>query len=151
MAGPGNRERRGPGQGAARVLDSRRSLPWSGDEIGAVSARFAVKWTPVEEQLLGFLTTEANAVIASIQVVASNHPRFAVGQNVVGNGRLDHPVVGGRREQRLSLRDLRHLRRRRETFQRGREHGAGFQWAAGRLIELGERERRAEGEAARAL
>jgi hypothetical protein len=36
-------------------------------------------------------------------------------------------------------------------LQRGRQHGAGFHWAAGGLIELGERERRAEGEAARAL
>ena len=46
-----------------------------------------------------------------------------------------------RGEQRLRLGDLGHLGRRREAFDRGREDGVGFGGAAGRLVELGERER----------
>ena len=60
-------------------------------------------------------------------------------------------TLGERREQRLRLGDLRHFRRRRKAFERGREDGMGFGGAAGRLIELGERKRRAQFEAARAL
>ena len=56
-----------------------------------------------------------------------------------------------RRQQRLSLGDLRHFRRRRKAFERGREDGVGVGGAAGRLVELGERKRRAQFEAARAL
>ena len=54
-------------------------------------------------------------------------------------------------QQRLRLGDLRHFRRRRKAFERGREDGVGFGGAAGRLIELGQRKRRAQFEAARAL
>ena len=56
-----------------------------------------------------------------------------------------------RREQRLRLGDLGHFRRRRKAFERGREDGVGVGGAGGRLVELGERERRAQFEAARAL
>ena len=54
-------------------------------------------------------------------------------------------------EQRLRLRDLRHLRRRRKAFERRREDRVGVGGAVGRLIELGERKRGAQFEAARAL
>ena len=54
-------------------------------------------------------------------------------------------------KQRLRLGDLGHFGRRREAFERGREDGVGVGGAAGRLVELGERERRAQFEAARAL
>ena len=56
-----------------------------------------------------------------------------------------------RRQQRLRLGDLRHFRRRRKAFERGREDGVRFGGAAGRLIELGERERGAQFKAARGL
>ena len=55
------------------------------------------------------------------------------------------------REQRLRLGDLRHFRSRRKAFERRREDGVGVGGAAGRLIEFGQRERRAQFEAARAL
>ena len=64
---------------------------------------------------------------------------------------LDLVRLRQRRQQRLRLRDLGHFRRRRKAFERRREDGVGFGGAAGRLIELGERERRAQFEAARAL
>ena len=44
------------------------------------------------------------------------------------------------RQQRLRLGDLRHFRRRRKAFERGRQDGVRFDGAAGRLIELGERQ-----------
>src|SRR6516162_6243202 len=53
--------------------------------------------------------------------------------------------------QRLRLGDLGHFRRCRKAFERGREDGVGFSGAAGRLAELGERERREQLEASRAL
>ena len=56
-----------------------------------------------------------------------------------------------RGEQRLSLGDLGHLRRRRKAFERGREDRLGFGGAVGRLVELGERERGAQAEAVRPL
>ena len=56
-----------------------------------------------------------------------------------------------RREQRLRLSDLGHFRRRRKAFERRREDGVGFGRAGGRLVELGERKRGAQFEAARAL
>ena len=67
--------------------------------------------------------------------------------------RLGLDLVGlrQRRQQRLRLGDLGHFRRRRKAFERGREDGVGFGGAAGRLVELGERKRRAQFEAARAL
>ena len=60
-------------------------------------------------------------------------------------------VFRQRREQRLRLCDLGHLRGRREAFERGAEDGVSFDGAAGRLVELGERERGAEFEASRLL
>ena len=54
-------------------------------------------------------------------------------------------------QQRLRLSDLGHFGRRREAFEGGREDGVGFGGAAGRLIELGERQRRAQAPTARAL
>ena len=60
-------------------------------------------------------------------------------------------VCRERRQQRLRLGDLGHFRRRRKAFERRREDGVGLDGAAGRLIELGERQRRAQFEAARAL
>ena len=47
-------------------------------------------------------------------------------------------------EQRLRFLDLRKFRRRRKAFERGREHGMGVGGAIGRLIELRQRERRAQ-------
>ena len=54
-------------------------------------------------------------------------------------------------EQRLPLGDLRHLRRRRKTFQRRREDVVRLDRAVGRLIELRRLERGLQTEAARAL
>jgi len=65
--------------------------------------------------------------------------------------RLHLLCVRQRREQRLSLGDLGRFRRRREAFDRRREDGVRFGGAAGRLVELGERERRAQFEAAGSL
>ena len=65
--------------------------------------------------------------------------------------RLDLVGLRQRREQRLRLGDLRHFRRRRKAFERGREDGVGVGGAGGRLVELGERKRRAQFEAARSL
>ena len=65
--------------------------------------------------------------------------------------RLDLVRLSQPRQQRLSLGDLRHLGRRRKAFERGREDGVGIDEAAGRLIELCERQRRAQFEAARGL
>ena len=45
-------------------------------------------------------------------------------------------------EQRLRLGDLGHLGRRRKAFERRREDGVGVGGAAGRLVKLGERQRR---------
>ena len=56
-----------------------------------------------------------------------------------------------RREQRLRLGDLRHFRRRRKAFERGREDGVGVGGAGGRLIEFRQRQRRAQFKTARAL
>ena len=64
---------------------------------------------------------------------------------------LDLVRLRQRREQRLRLGDLGHFRRRRKAFERGREDGVGIGGAGGRLVELGERKRRAQVEAARAL
>ena len=49
------------------------------------------------------------------------------------------------------LGDLGHFQRGRKAFACGREHGGGFDGATGRLIDFGERQRRAQFEAARAL
>jgi hypothetical protein len=51
----------------------------------------------------------------------------------------------------LCLGDLRHLRRRREAFERRGEDGVRFGGPGRRLAELGERERGAQAEAARPL
>jgi hypothetical protein len=59
--------------------------------------------------------------------------------------------LGEGREQRLRLRDLGHLRRRRKAFERLREHGVGLRRAGGRLVELGERQSRLQYEASRFL
>ena len=54
-------------------------------------------------------------------------------------------------QQRLRLGDLRHVRRQRKSFERGGENGVGTGGAAGRSIKLGQRQGRAQFEAARAL
>ena len=54
-------------------------------------------------------------------------------------------------EQRLRLRDLGHFGLRCKALKRGREDGVRIGATAGRLIELGERERSAQAEAARPL
>ena len=54
-------------------------------------------------------------------------------------------------QQRLRLCDLGHFWRRREAFERRREDGVRFGGAAGRLVELRERQRRAQTPTARAL
>ena len=41
-------------------------------------------------------------------------------------GNLDLVRLRQHRKQRLRLGDLRHLRRRRKAFERGREDGVGF-------------------------
>ena len=64
---------------------------------------------------------------------------------------LDLVGLRHRYQQRLRLGDLGHFGRRRKAFERRREDGVGVGGAAGRLVELGERERRAQFEAARAL
>ena len=65
--------------------------------------------------------------------------------------RLDLVGLRQRRQQRLRLGDLRHFRRRRKAFERGREDGVGVGGAGGRLVELGERQRRAQFKTARGL
>ena len=55
-----------------------------------------------------------------------------------------------RRQQRLRFGDLGHFGRRRKAFERRRKDGVGVGGAAGRLVELGERKRSAQFEAARA-
>ena len=62
--------------------------------------------------------------------------------------RLDLVRLRQPRQQRLSLGDLRHLRRRRKAFERGREDGVGVGGTAGRLVELRQRQRGAQFEAA---
>ena len=64
---------------------------------------------------------------------------------------LDLIRLRQRRQQRLRFGDLGHLRRRRKAFERRREHRVGVSVAAGRIIEFGQRQRRAQFEAARAL
>src|ERR1700722_7234131 len=59
--------------------------------------------------------------------------------------------LGQRLKQGFRFGDLRHFRRRRKAIESGREDGVGFGRAAGGLVELGERERCAQLEAARAL
>ena len=85
------------------------------------------------------------------------HHRLAVGRLKMKPA-LSLPLCGldllrlrQRRQQRLRLGDLRHFGRRREAFERRREDGVGVGGAAGRLVELGERKRGAQFEAARAL
>ena len=85
------------------------------------------------------------------------HNRLAVGRLKVQtalskrDGGLDLLRLRQRREHRLRLGDLRHFGRWRKPFERGRERVVRFDRAATRLIELGERERGAQFEAARAL
>jgi hypothetical protein len=54
-------------------------------------------------------------------------------------------------QQSLRVGDFRHFWRRREAFERRREDGVLVGGASGRLIELGERERRAQSPTALAL
>ena len=54
-------------------------------------------------------------------------------------------------QQRLRLGDLRHFGRRRKAFERGREDRLSIDQTAGRLVELRERQRRAQTPTARAL
>ena len=56
-----------------------------------------------------------------------------------------------RRKQRLRFGNLRHLGRRRETFERGREGGVGFDEATGRLKQPSEGKRRQKSGTERAL
>ena len=56
--------------------------------------------------------------------------------------------LGERRQQRVRLGDLRHFGRRRKAFKRGGENGVRFGGAGRRLIELRQRERGAQAEAA---
>ena len=64
---------------------------------------------------------------------------------------LTSSVSRQRRQQRLRLGDLRHFGRRRKAFERRREDGVGVGGAAGRLIELRQRQRRAQFKTARPL
>jgi hypothetical protein len=59
--------------------------------------------------------------------------------------------LGECREQRLRLDDLRHFRRWRKPFERGRENVVRLDRAVGRLVEFCERESGAQFETARAL
>jgi hypothetical protein len=56
--------------------------------------------------------------------------------------------MGERLEQRLRLRDMRKLRRRRKAFQSRPGNVAGVDRAVGGLVELGQRQRGAQLEAA---
>jgi hypothetical protein len=67
------------------------------------------------------------------------------------NSGLDLVSRYERRKESLPLGDLRHLGRRRETFERRREHRVRFDGAVGRLIEFRQRERRLQFEASRLL
>ena len=58
---------------------------------------------------------------------------------------------GKRRQAATALLDLWKFWRRRKAFERGRENGVGVGGAAGRLIELRQRQRRAQLEAPRLL
>src|SRR5271166_2782570 len=60
------------------------------------------------------------------------------------DGGLDLLAVRQRPEHRLSLGDLRHLRRRRESLQRGGKNSVSVEGAPARLIEPGERKPRAQ-------
>jgi hypothetical protein len=80
-------------------------------------------------------------------MAARRYERVAIGHLQVrqsllfGRIRLDFFRLLKGRQQRLSLSDLGHFRRRRKAFERAREGGAGFNGAVGRLVELRERER----------
>ena len=54
-----------------------------------------------------------------------------------------------RGQERLRLGDLRHFGRRRKAFEGGRENGVSVGGAGNRLVEFGQRQRRAQFEAAR--
>ena len=94
-------------------------------------------------------TNDAGATRRDERIAVSNLqplPSLATGRL-----RLDLVCLLERRQQRLSLGDLSQLRRRRKGFKRWRENGVRFDGAASRLIEFGQRQRRAQLEAARAL
>ena len=59
--------------------------------------------------------------------------------------------LGERGEKRLRFRKLGKLRRRRKAFERGGEDAVGFERVADRMIELRQRQRRAQLERTRAL
>jgi hypothetical protein len=90
-------------------------------------------------------------------VTAHSHQRVAVGhlqlrQSLPLRGlRFDLVNLRERGQQGRSLGDLGHFRRWRKAFERRREDGVRVHRAAGRLVELGERQRRAQFEAARPL
>ena len=65
--------------------------------------------------------------------------------------RLDFFGFRQRRQQRLSLADLGHFRRRRKPFEGRCQYDIGLGGAGGRLVEFGQRQRRAQFEAARSL
>ena len=96
-------------------------------------------------------------------LIGSGKPRVADNVGHQGRGefsRLAHrrtrpPSTFGRRvprgdctiaaarqtfKERLRLGDLRHFRRRRKTFERGREDRVGVGWPGGRLVEFRERQ-----------
>ena len=65
---------------------------------------------------------------------------------------LPHICAGlDSQQQLMRLRDLRHFRRRRKAFERRHKNGVSVGGAGGRLIEPGERQGRAQPQAARAL
>ena len=78
--------------------------------------------------------------------------KLAVNRGVRENFALaPEAVLCQTRCEGLSFGDFRHFQRRREALERRREDRVGFGGAAGRLVEFGERERRAQFEAARPL
>ena len=77
----------------------------------------------------------------SLPLIARNHPK----------GFYPSSPPAPDLQQRLRLTDLRHFGRRRKAFERGREDGVGFGGSRTRLIELGERQRRAQFKTASAL
>src|ERR1700722_18454168 len=78
---------------------------------------------------------DERVAIGHVQLRQLMSPR-RVGLDLVSRGKC--------RQECLRFSNLKHLRRRRKAFERSREDGVGIHGASGRLIELGERQRRAQ-------
>ena len=113
-----------------------RASPWPGGPGDAIALRCAISDRPIMQ-----LISRPRNAPCDYRVITVTRPPLHFSQRG-----LRQP-----REQRVTLGDFGHFRRRRKAFERGREDGVGVGGAAGRLVEFRERERRAQFEAARAL